>query len=135
MQHVQDKETSHRRGHATFRVAKNSSQRPQVGTVGVVSEASESHGSHDGEEPESAKSDHHNPILLGVNVNHQAELELLTDFWTGSTLDPADADQMLVIFFDESFSQGLKQWVREKTLAALFLFARHLTKNGLVGML
>ena len=101
----------------------------------LQSEASESHGSHDGKEPESAKRDHHNPVLLGVNVNQQAELELLTDFWTGSTLDPAEADQMLVIFFNQSFSQGLKQWVREKALAALFLFARHLTKNGLVGML
>ena len=101
----------------------------------LQSEASESHCSHDGKQPETAKSDHHNPVLLGVNVNQQAELELLTDFWTGSTLDPAEADQMLVIFFNQSFSQGLKQWVREEALAALFLFARHLTKNGFVGML
>ena len=74
----------------------------------LQSKSSERLGAHDEMEPESAKSDHHNPVLLGVNVNKQAELGLLSDFWTGATLDPAEADQMLVICMspDEKWYSG-----------------------------
>ena len=72
----------------------------------LQSQALESLGSHDGMEPKSAKSDHHNPVSLRVDVNQQASLGLLSDFWTGSTLDPTEADQMLVTFFNQSFLQG-----------------------------
>ena len=57
-------------------------------------------------EPKSAKSDHHNPVTLGVDVNQQAALGLLSDFWTGSTSDPTEADQMLVTLFNQSLLQG-----------------------------
>ena len=92
---------AHRQGHWSRESA-------SCGGSTLKSKAWENLGSHDGMEPESAKSDHQNPVSLGVNVNQEAALGLLSDFWTGSTLDSTEADQILETFFSQSFSQGFR---------------------------
>ena len=75
-----------------------------------------------------------------MSISKQAQgqyllaLDLLSDLSKGSPLDPSEADQMLVRFFNRSFLQGLKQWDGEEALVSLLLFATQLAANGSDGM-